>query len=310
LNELDKTIVLIKSTDYGRGYYGERDKVIDRVVALAEETDKALGSIHPKGLVVFDWAGIGDAIHSRLIVQHLAKEQEVSWITTPQVAPLYKDDKLAEVFSGVSSDFRDASKIWIVDGLCPAIDAVAKKLFGDRLVNISSNVGRYYQNGWDGKSYVSLFFGAVGLKRDKAIKHQLRHLGTPTIGLPKRYIALENHSITFGAPPVGQYQEMTARLGDIGIAVVQVGATGVPRVNGTVDARGMDLYDTYSIVKGAIGFVGRNSGNQSLMVFRRSTPLFEAGIPAEMSYSTIDYHDRVIRLRLDELPRLVPGYFA
>jgi hypothetical protein len=293
--------------------YGEKDKLVAGALELVDRASETLESAARKSdgdCIVFGWAGIGDAVHDRLIVQHLCREHKVTWLTTPAVASLYKDDHLCQVIPTFSSPYRDARQTWLWQGLCDTIDFLFEKHFPSvKRVHISAGVARHWHNGWKGDSYPGLFFGGAGVARDLSIIHQLTHLGTPPIDLPERYIVLEHASITFGTLPASYYEELTRRLDRLGIATVVVGAGSDPDVKGAIDARGMNLYDTFSIMKGACGFVGRSSGNQSMMVFLRDIPLFQVQIPNLGAFELCGYHSNAYRMRSDEFTNKVERFY-
>jgi hypothetical protein len=315
-SELARTVDLIYKAYPQAGIgnvYGERVSVCEGVIDLyrkASETLAMAAESSTGDCVVFGWAGIGDAVHDRLIIQHLAREHQVTWLTTPQVAPLYKDDTLCQVIPTFSSPYRDARQTWLWQGLCGMMDALFAHYFPDvKRVHVSHGVANYWHKGWKGTTYPGLFFGGVGVERDNSIVHQLTHNGKPTIQLPKHYVVCEHASITFGTLPQSYYEEMARRLKKLNIATVVVGAPNDPPLKGAIDARGLPLYDTFSLMKGAAGFVGRSSGNQSMMVFLRDIPLFQVQIPDLGDFELCKYHPNVYRLRSDRFADFVEAYF-
>lgn len=315
-DHLARTIDLANKTYPQFGLcYGSKTDLFQGIAKLYSDAREALiaaqGKIDPAAeCVVLDWAGIGDTVHSRLIVQHLARDYRVSWITVPLVVPLYKDDKLCQVLTSFASPYRDARQTFIWQGLCDGMDFMFREMFDfPKLVNISTGVGRYWHKEWSRTSYPELFFAGAGVKRDWSVVHQLTHKGKSKKKL-KRYIIIEHASITFGNLPVAQYEDLVQRLSKLGIASVVVGGPNDPAIKGAVDCRGLNLYDTFSVVKNSIGFVGRSSGNQSLMCFLPEIPLFEVGIPDLGAFGPCGYHDYSTRLTAANFVDEVVRFYA
>lgn len=56
----------------------------------------------------------------------------------------------------------------------------------------------------------------------------------------------------------------------------------------------MNLYDTFSVVKGCSLFMGRSSGNESLMCFLPHIPIIEVSVTIAARYSACKLHPNVI----------------
>ncbi len=285
--------------------YGERPEIVARVATLLGEMETALKKASKaKGeCFVLDWAGIGDAIHSRLIAQTIAQTKKVVWITP--IASLFKDDSLMIVLPCPSFPYRDVRQHWIADGLTVAIDNMAKQILSGELVHVSRNVARYWHTTWVHKQtdYADLFFSACGVGRDPKVKHRLAHKGKSL--LQGRYICLENASMTLGTTSPEQWQNIVATIKKSGFSVVHVGGVSDPQIEGTVDKRGTPLYDTVSILKGCEAFIGRASGNQMLMSFTPDIPVFEVDVPFVCSMVNLGYHNDIRRVELKDLPKVL-----
>lgn len=291
--------------------YGPKVKLTEGVLSFLDDIEKTLVRARKKvtkgtECVVFDWAGIGDTVHTRLIIQHLAREQKVCWVTVPLVAPLYKDDTIAQVLSGFASPYRDPRQTWIRDGLCEFLHNLFVEVFdGFKTVDVSYGVGKFWGAGWKQDNYANLFFGGAGVERDPEIKHTLTHKGTHHEKLPERYIAVESTSISFGTLPVDNYVKMVNSLKAKDIETVQVGGPSDLVIPNAISALGMNLYDTFSVLKGSLAFVGRSSGNQSLMVFLPAIPVFEVEIPPLAGLTLCGYRDNVYSVGYNEFPEKV-----
>lgn len=253
-----------------------------------------------------DWAGIGDACyHSRLILQHKVKEgKRVAWIVTPLVASLFKDDKIMDVFSGFYSPFRGPG--------CPIGTPVWKcfdRMFEDRFpkqekIHISKNVClRYHQGGWC--NFSELFFSACGIKRDLSIEYKLTHNGEPILLLPEKFVFLEYSSRTFGATSLDDCVKLIISLEKIGISTVYVGDSNDKKIPVGVDARGLSLYDTFSIAKRSIAIIGRCSGNEALSCYLPHIPVLETNIHMSIDKNGCNLHPNVTRLGPD-FPERIP----
>jgi hypothetical protein len=98
-------------------------------------------------------------------------------------------------------------------------------------------------------------------------------------------------------------------LEELDIGTVYVGSSDDPVIEGATDARGLSLYDTFSILKQTVGFVGRSSGNQSLLAFLPDIPLFEVEVPAPASMITCKGHNNTFSVSWDNFPDFVVQYF-
>jgi len=239
-----------------------------------------------RSLVALDWAGIGDACcHARLILQHLTKKNKVMWITKPLVADLFRDDDLMDVVPGFGlDDYRGVGCPWIARRATPDLNNVFEACFpSNPKLHVSYLVSQYWINGGPRENFSELFFRACSIERDFAIKHSLIHLGKSPI--EGKYIVMEP---TGGSGRLSPEEcSKTAKLLEPrGIQVVILGSPHCPKVPGAINKPGIGLYDSFSIIKSAVGFVGKSSGNQSLVCFMWDSqmPLFEVGLNPSISY--------------------------
>lgn len=259
-------------------------------------------------LVALDWAGIGDACcHSRLILQHIAMHKKVAWITIPLVADLFRNDSLFSVFSGFSCPYRDVSIEWVCQ-LSEEINNLFVRIFKPiPLLHISNEVVRFYSS-WDRSNYSNLFFGACKIKRDFSILHQIEHKGNINeidIRLPHKYVVLEHSGKTCGKLELNLCHLLYKHLDYKNIGMVYLGSKNDPYISVGVDARGMSLYDSMTIIKNSIGFIGRSSGNQSLTCFCRHVPIFEIDVPDVCSYATCRLHGNVKKIVIEDFIKYI-----
>jgi hypothetical protein len=275
--------------------YGERPDIVARVVTLLGEMETALKKASKANgeLFILDWAGIGDAIHSRLIAQTIAQTKKVVWITP--IASLFKDDSLMTVLPCPSFPYRDVRQHWIIDGLARAVDNLAREYIRGELVHISKDVGIYWHTWMHNQTdYADLFFSACKVERDPKVKHSLVHKGKSPID--GKYVCIENASFTLGTMDIKSVP---------GLTLVHLGGPSDPKIEGTIDRRGTPLYDTFSILKGCEAFIGRASGNQMLMSFLPDIPVFEVDVPLVCSMVNLGYHNDIRRVELKDLPKVL-----
>ena len=256
-------------------------------------------------LIVLDWAGIGDACHTRLIAQHLARERRLAWLTTPMIAGLFQDDSMPVIacYASTARDVRQPE----VRALAAELDAIARAVLPVPVLHMSYRVCQVYDD-WLKRisNYADLFFRAAGIQRDRSIRHTLVHNGQGPEG---RYAVIEPYGYTTGAIFPGIAASTARVLADAGVSLYQVGAANDALIEGCVDARGLPLYDTYSLVKGALGFIGRASGNETL-TFYSQTPLIEVDVPGWASAHNCGYHGNMVNIVSEALPLYAPKFFG
>lgn len=280
--------------------YGDKFELTKRVIGFYSEAVDKLASIKvpdETSLIVLDWAGIGDAFYSRYIIHHIP--EKAVWITNPKVANLYRDDTLLPVVPGFASPFRDARQRW-VRRLSQGLSSAAAKAFNKPLLDVSYRVSQYYPT-WGRRptTYRDLFFDACKIKFNPKVQPTLTHKGIFKLQCP--YVVVEHCSITFGPVKVEPYEELAQRLRKHGILTLYVGAKSDPPIKGAVDKRGFNLYDTFSMLKGCKAFIGRSSGNESLMGFLPNIPVFEVDVPDTPSFAR-GCHPNYVQLGLKNMP--------
>jgi hypothetical protein len=263
-------------------------------------------------VLALDWAGIGDACcHTRLILQHLVSKQgkRVTWIATKKVGNLFKDDDYMRVLEGFYNHFRNPGGHGQVV-LSQWINTVFEERFPKwKKIHVSNMVMCRYFEHVSAPNISDFFFRCCSMQRDFSIKHSLKHLGFAPEKPPKNpYLVLEYIADTYGKADRTRVTRLVENLSNIGITSVCVGPSDgwvVPRADMRL---GMNLYDTFSIVKGAIVFVGRSSGNQSLTCFLPSLPIFEVDVGCRDSYKTCGLHPKTTSIGPEwdsEIPSLV-----
>jgi len=247
-------------------------------------------------LVALDWAGIGDAIcHSRLILQHLLP-QRILWITTPTVYGLFKDDRLMDVRCGFNGE-RNVETPFLID-LATQTEEIMKIIFSKRCISITKNIMINF-NRCSKYNFSDMFFCSCGMSRNRTIKHALSHNGEKSINTSKKYIVIE-HSSLCGIPAnIVSYKKLFSRIKDR-YDIFLLGSLSDPVIDGAIDCRGMSLYDTFSIVRDCSIFIGRSSGNQSLMCFLPHIPLIEVDVRPKASYQECGLHPNVKKVALPE----------
>jgi len=245
--------------------------------------------------IFFDYAGIGDAVHALLVIKHVLKAnvfKKPCWITSPLISTLFKDDNKIHVESGITLKYRfscDQRTIILVN----FINCMARVIFNGKIViDISNSITfpkPYPKNKISrcGDNWVN----SVGLERNWAIQHSLIHNGQLeqlSFNVKNPYVVMEIGSLSFGKGNPDRYQKISDKLKEIGINSVLIGGTDDPIVPGSIDARGLSVYDTFTLIKNSIGFMGRNSGNQCLSAFCQHVPVFQL-IDTPMDFKTIGY---------------------
>lgn len=274
----------------------DEDRIIDLAKCCFRGLSDKVGGPSDNSLLALDWAGIGDACcHARLILQHVVKMgKEVTWICIPKVASLFRDDPMMRVFPGIENPYRVPglpNQMRVTHG----IDEHFEICFpGWKKLNISHSVMCRYHGG-AGISFTDRFFGACGMTRDPSIVHSLTHLGSVPKDLPIPYVVFEHTGSSHGSAHPDLAKLLVSNLRKIGVATVCVGGLGSYPVPGAIMRTGLDMYNTFSIVKGATAMVGRSSGNQSLACFLPTLPVFEIDVlQVSAKYSVCKIHPNII----------------
>jgi len=301
-------------------YYGEYDEVEKKSVEYLGQCRLILDKIskdvlRDRDLLIFDWAGLGDSINIRLVVEHFLKMgRKIVWITNPIGASLYKDDQRVQVLPGLTIPFRDVRQPWVVYGLYLEVSRILREVFPwiRDILNMSFMIGVCFPKWVESLgSYADLVFMAAGIKRDYSIKHSLIHHGKlADLAISKsisgNYVVIEHGSITFGRLPVEKYEILVHNLLKMGIQSVYVGGNCDPKISCAIDGRGLSQYDTLTLIKNSMGLIGRDSGNQLLTAFLPEIPVFEVGVPAVGSMKACRYRENVFFVYSDDFYERIP----
>ena len=276
---------------------------------LCELVDVVGQPSSPDDVLAMDYAGIGDALcHDRLILQHLVVKQgkRVTWIATQKVGCLFKDDVLMRVLEGFSNPFRIP-----VHGQL-ALSHWLNVLFEERFPNWTKfNATHFVMSKYFGTHASNIsdaFFKCCGVERDFFIKHSLRHLGLPPDDVKRPYLVLEYIGQSTGRSDPAQTQNLVANLSKMGISTVCVGPADGYLAPGATMRLGINLYDTFSILKGSMAMVGRSSGNQSLACFLPNLPVFEVDVNWHISHRECRLHPNTTTMGPDypvQIPKLI-----
>lgn len=307
-NEIKKMMILDRHFSYG-----PMDNVAQECVSLIVNVTNIFKKLAPQlrkktTAIVIDYGGIGDAIHTRLIAQHLVSHGHVvTWITNPFVATLYKDDTLMQVLPGFAMRFRDPRSKW-QNLLTTQIKKIASTIFRHKkIIDVSCGVAHIFGKAHWG-NYANMFFNGAGIRRDVKLKHQLTHNGKledirPEL-VDKKYVIIEHASLTFGTVNVSKYADFVDNHKKNGVACVYLGSLKDPEIPNAIDCRGLNMYDTYTVLKNSIGMLARASGNQSAMAFLPKVRVYEVDIPSGANMQVCGYHENIVSVKQDDLGSL------
>jgi hypothetical protein len=182
--------------------------------------------------------------------------------------------------------------------LATQTEEIMKVIFLKRCISITKNIMINF-NTCSKYNFSDMFFCSCGMSRNRNIKHTLNHNGRNPINTGKKYVAIE-HCSNVGIPPnIESYKKLFNKIKSK-YDIVLLGASHDPFIEGVVDCRGLSLYDTFPIVKDCTAFVGRSSGNQSMMCFLPHIPLIEVDVRSKASYQECGLHPNVKKVTLPE----------
>lgn len=263
-------------------HFGDKDTTISNAKNIFLKIIGFFDNIYIENCdyVVIDYGGIGDCIHSRLLVQNLAKNNKICWIVPPLVFDLYKDDNVSKTYKGFTIPFRNPFHK-ICNIIIEYIHKIIIEKFKDyKIIDNPFNILQYYIK--VNVQSIDFYFLASGVNRDYNIKHCITHNGKLSdinIKLKEKYVVLEYNSLTFGSiADLNKYDVLIKKLNKLNIDVVCVGGLSDKKLNYGIDCRGMSLYDVFTLIKNSVGFIGRNSGNQQLLEFLPDIPVFEIDV--------------------------------
>jgi len=274
--------------EYGKS----KNELIVDMHNMCFEISSTCQDLHPEkcDYLIFDYAGIGDSFHTRLLAQQLSQNNKICSVVPPLVYDLYADDEKTKTYSGFTFPFRKAHTILcrkMISFITQTINFYFSEDF--KILNSTKSIVDYLMKYGlpNNIAFETFCFSANNFKRDYSIKHHLVHNGKITdlaICPANKYIIIEHCSYSFGSIDLNLYNDLISSLKNIGIDSIIVGSEYDPFISNTIDGRGLSTYDTYTLIKNSIGFVGRNSGNQCMTSFCENIPVFEIGVPASLAY--------------------------
>jgi hypothetical protein len=233
--------------------------------------------------IVVDSAGIGDCVHSRLLVQHLkAVYDKILWLVPPISESLYADDDLVTVAKGYYCNYR--CQEWLfMKPLYSAFNQMLLDAFTPQsLYHIPYNIAMAYGDNKPWPGFLNAWFAANKIERDITIKHELKHHGISDICNDK-YVIIEHSSMSNGCLGSEFYYPIVKKLESCGIRAVCVGGKSDSIIDGCIDYRGRSLYDVMSLIKRCCGFIGMSSGNECLLSFYPTVKLIEINVPYSLA---------------------------
>ena len=242
--------------------------------------------IQKSDCIVFDSAGIGDLVHSRLIIQHLNElYKNITWLVPAIIKPLYKDDDLTNVIDCCYIKYRNTNGL-VERKLIELIDDILLFNFpNNKIYNIPYNVLKYCISGNSFVSHTDLWFKSNKIERNKNIKHKIIHNGKLEdlkLDLKSKYIVMEYCCLSSGGLNVQLCEKFITTINQLNIDVVYIGSLQDSFINNGIDCRGYSLYDTLILIKNSSGFLGRCSGNECLTAFHPKIPIFEVDAQAAL----------------------------
>jgi len=231
--------------------------------------------------VFVEYAGFGDAIHSRLMIQQYRlehPEQTVAWFVNKNVANIYRNEEL--VFGHhVINRYRyphNALSREVIKCLGALVDKafVHSKL---RIYDLSKKVIQYHierRRIQQWKSFEFPYYDSMNMKRNYDIKHVVKHNGKmsdfdffSSLGA-RPWILFEHSSMSFRTSSNPKaYAEFVQTMIKNDVPVVLVGAKDDFFIDGCYNCLGANFYDVITLMRNCSCFVGRNSANQMMSVF-------------------------------------------
>jgi hypothetical protein len=220
---------------------------------LAEISEKYT---HP--CVFIDAAGIGDSCYTRLLIQNIiSSNPQILHIVPPIVVSLYKDDNLVTVVPGYSIPYR-----FVTDSVCVSaykkVDGLVRKYFRNRKVyHLGSLICDAASRNKLTKMR-SIWSLATGIPLDNE-PGNLKHNGIIKIPLTKKHVVLEYRGVSMPNHDIEIFNRIITKYSS-NYDVCWVGSVTDPPLVGGVDCRGMDLYDTLSLLKSSELLIHIGSG--------------------------------------------------
>jgi len=329
---------------FNKDHEEERQIIIKETVSFLENLqahlEKTFSEINfsENSLIISEFAGNGDSIHTKLLIQNLIQNKgefvvpspggkmekrifrvnddtKIYWLCNPLVQDLYKDETS---FKAISNGIIGNNKFRIPCGYCMAIYSIISDMLDFLLqshhnkINLSEIVCAYHVYGQMGNpnsqsTFCDPFYVGTGVSRDPSIKHSINHLDTTNFKskIPnEKYIVIE-HSATgkvFSEETVRFYEDLILLLKGKGYESAIVGGKNDPEISGAINYLGESLYDTYTLVKHSSGFISSNSGNSTLVYFFDDLPVIEINtqINTPMSTSRLKYKNNMHYANFDD----------
>jgi hypothetical protein len=230
-------------------------------------------------VIILEYAGLGDAIHTKLAIQHLTKMgMNVVWIAPDLIADLFKEDSHMSVFGNhIYSPLRNPSPTAL--NYHRIVEKSFLEIF-DRFkfkYNVTAGIcsGCVYRKRRNITQMYEPLYRSIKLlmDRDFSIQHQITHTGNIELNNSKPILCMETTSVSNYANHPVKYQLLIDSLSLYYDVVLVGGDRKLEYQNMFLDFRGSSLYDTFSVIKKSSIFIGRNSSNAALTVFKREMPV-------------------------------------
>ncbi len=252
--------------------------------------------IDPKDTIILhEYAGFGDTIHTKLIIQHLQKQyKNIVWITLDEITKLYKEEKEILIYSNKFFNKLRNPHIKFNVHFSLTMEYFFKKVFVDyKNIDISKNIVFSHLNNFNLRFHEH-YYKIFNLQRDLELKHKITHTDKIKLNNNKPIIAFEHISISFkNLENLTKYQNIVNILKK-DYDIVLLGNKNDPYIDGVfLDFRGRSFYDTISLLKDTSFFIGRNSANQTLTVFFQDLPVFEIDTPQFSTLKSMSYKNNI-----------------
>jgi hypothetical protein len=249
-------------------------------------------------IILFEYAGFGDTIHTRYLIQHIQeKYKNIVWITLGLIQDLYREHEELIIFSNtINNRLRNPSSP-IVQAFSELMLETFNYIFNDfsNKIDISNSIIKSHVFN-PNKPFANHYFNVFNVQRNNNIKHLLKHTSEININNDiKPIIAFEHCSETFSSfTDIQKYQEIVNLLKDK-YDIVLFGSLKNPYIDGTIDYRGKTFYEVFSVLKKSKYFIGRNSANQQLTVFLPDLPVLEIDTDHSpiVDFKTFGYKENV-----------------
>ena len=241
-------------------------------------------------IILLEYAGFGDTIHTKLIIQHIKERyKNIVWITLDLIKDLYREHEELLIYSNkINNDLRNPQTLitqLYSNILLQIFEHVFKQY--DNKIDISNNIIKsHLKNPYF--SFLQHYFNIFNIKRDLSIRHYLQHSQDimSINDITKPLIGFEHCSKSFSfLTNINKYQNIINNLKNK-YDIILFGSLDDPKLENAIDYRGKSFYDVFSILKKCKYFIGRNSANQQLTAFLPELTVLE--IDTIVS-STIDF---------------------